>query len=145
MTILEKTILQNTNTTKIVLFKEGIFYKAYNEGAFLLRDKNYKVSVKKIKSIEKEVLSIGFPEVVFTKLKTAFKVEDYKNYIIVTTNILFNTATYQDWRKKIINNQNNNTNKITAQQIVKELKEYTLANKTPIEAFVWLANLQKQI
>mgnify|MGYP001066806354 FL=1 len=57
MTFLEKTILQNTNTSKIVLFKEGIFYKAYNEGAFLLRDKNYKVSVQKFKNIEKEVLS----------------------------------------------------------------------------------------
>jgi hypothetical protein len=47
MTLLEKTILQSTHSSKIVLFKEGIFYKAYNEGAFLLRAKNYKVSVKK--------------------------------------------------------------------------------------------------
>jgi hypothetical protein len=47
MTFLEKTNIQNTNSSKIMLFKEGIFYKAYNEGAFLLRAKNYKVSVKK--------------------------------------------------------------------------------------------------
>ena len=53
MTFLEKTILQNTNTSKIVLYKEGIFYKAYNEGAFLLRDKNYKVSVQKFKKYRK--------------------------------------------------------------------------------------------
>ena len=62
MSFLEKTILQNTNTSKIVLYKEGIFYKAYNEGAFLLRDKNYKVSVQKFKNIEKEVLSREYYE-----------------------------------------------------------------------------------
>jgi hypothetical protein len=50
MTILDKTTLQNQNTSQIFLFKEGIFYKAYNEGAFLLKDKNYKVAVKKIKA-----------------------------------------------------------------------------------------------
>tara|TARA_B110001469_G_C9353367_1_gene185883 strand:+ start:353 stop:460 length:108 start_codon:yes stop_codon:yes gene_type:complete len=31
MTLLEKTILQSTHSSKIVLFKEGIFYKAYNK------------------------------------------------------------------------------------------------------------------
>jgi len=29
MTLLKKTNLQKTNSSKIVLFKEGIFYKAY--------------------------------------------------------------------------------------------------------------------
>jgi uncharacterized ubiquitin-like protein YukD len=80
MTLLEKTSIQKTNSTKIVLFKEGIFYKAYNEGAFLLRAKNYKVSVKKNINIKTEVISIGFPEVVFIKIKTKFKVVDYENY-----------------------------------------------------------------
>ena len=40
MTILEKVTIQNQDTTKIYLFKEGIFYKAYNEGAFLLNLKS---------------------------------------------------------------------------------------------------------
>ena len=69
MTILDKVTLQHRDTTKIFLFKEGIFYKAYNEGAFLIKDRNYKVTVKKIKSIENEVLSIGFPISVLEKLK----------------------------------------------------------------------------
>lgn len=45
MTILDKVTLQQQDTTKIFLFKEGVFYKAYNEGAFLLQDRNYKVAV----------------------------------------------------------------------------------------------------
>ncbi|WP_374543042.1 hypothetical protein, partial [Flavobacterium sp.] len=68
MTILDKVTLQQQDTTKIFLFKEGVFYKAYNEGAFLLQDRNYKVAVKKIKSVENEVLSIGFPISFFDKI-----------------------------------------------------------------------------
>lgn len=58
MTILDKITLQQQDTTKIFLFKEGVFYKAYNEGVFLLKDKNYKVAIKHIKSIENEPLFI---------------------------------------------------------------------------------------
>ena len=38
MTILDKVTLQQQDTTKIFIFKEGVFYKAYNQGAFLLKD-----------------------------------------------------------------------------------------------------------
>ena len=42
-TIQDKTILQAQSPPKVFLFKEGIFYKAYNQGAYLIRRKNYKV------------------------------------------------------------------------------------------------------
>ena len=75
-------------------------------------------------------------------MKTKFKVVDHENYKILITNELLTEIAYQDWEKKIISAQNNSTYKITPQQIV---KEYTLANKTPMEAFIWLANLQNKI
>ena len=92
MTILDKVTLQQQDTTKIFLFKEGIFYKAYNEGAFLLRDRNYKVTIKKIKSIENEVLSIGFPVSVFDKIKENKQSKVYDNYVCLQTNIVYNTS-----------------------------------------------------
>jgi hypothetical protein len=51
----------------------------------LLKDKNYKVAVKHIKSIENEVLSIGFPISVFEKLKEKCSLRNMMNgmrYII---------------------------------------------------------------
>ncbi|MFV5686515.1 hypothetical protein ACM55I_13840 [Flavobacterium sp. GB2R13] len=71
-TILEKITQQVQNPSKVFLFKEGIFYKAYNQGAYLMRHKNYKVNVKKIKNIENNVLTIGFPIAVFEALKKDF-------------------------------------------------------------------------
>ena len=62
MTIVEKIILAKSNK-QFTLFKEGLFYKCYNEDAmvFVKRVKKYKVNSKFIKSVGGVVNSIGFP------------------------------------------------------------------------------------
>lgn len=145
MTILDKTTLQNQNPSKIFLFKEGIFYKAYNEGVFLLKDKNYKVAVKKIKSIENEVLSIGFPESVFEKLKIEFVVDDFEGYSCCANNVVFDNLEYQNWRDEVSNNQPDISKFSNHQQIIEQIKNYPLANKTPIEVFEWVVSLQNKV
>ena len=59
MTLKDKIEMQAQDTTKIYLCKEGIFYKVYNKGAFLLNYLGYKVSVKYIKNLNQEIYSIG--------------------------------------------------------------------------------------
>lgn len=78
-TIHDKILLQAQNPSKVFLFKEGLFYKAYNQGAYLLRHKKYKVSVKKIKNSKNEVVSIGFPSTVFEALKKDFAIQDFES------------------------------------------------------------------
>ena len=118
MTILDKVTLQRQDTTKIFIFKEGVFYKAYNEGAFLLKDKNYKVAVKKIKSIENEVLSIGFPISVLEKLKENRQPLEYDNYCSLQSNIVFSLLLYEEWYQNQIAN--------IKREDSKYLEEYTL-------------------
>jgi hypothetical protein len=146
MTISEKITLQNQNTSQIYLFKEGIFYKAYNEGAFLLKDKNYKVAVKKIKSIENEVLSIGFPESVFEKLKLEFVVADFEGHSCCNNEVVFDKTEYQNWCFDKINNLPKFRDDISNnQQLINQIKNYPLATKTPIEAFLWLSDIQSNL
>jgi hypothetical protein len=47
----------------ITLFKEGIFYKCYNEDAlvFVTRVKQYKVSATCVNNVGEAVYSVGFP------------------------------------------------------------------------------------
>jgi len=49
--------------TTLYLFKEGMFYKAYNQNAmwFVQHIKAYKVTAKYIKTIQQEEYFIGFP------------------------------------------------------------------------------------
>ena len=146
MIILEKVTLQKQDTTKIFVFKEGLFYKAYNEGAFLLKDKNYKITVKQIKSIENEVLSIGFPISVLEKLKENRQIEEYDNYCSLQSNIVFSLLLYEEWYQNQITNIKRVDSKYLEEYTLKDtIKNYPLANKTPIEVFIWVAELQKLI
>ena len=62
MTIAEK-IEYATNKKIVTFFKEGLFYKCYNEDAMVFSQKvrAYKVNSKFVKSVGTEVLSLGFP------------------------------------------------------------------------------------
>ncbi len=68
MTIKEK-IQYSEDKTVFTLFKEGLFYKCYNEDAmvFSKRVKSYKVNSKFIKSLGAAVFSLGFPMSEVTK------------------------------------------------------------------------------
>ena len=57
MTLKDKIEMQAQDTTKIYLHQEGIFYKVYNEGAFLLNYLGYKVRIKYIKNLNQEIYS----------------------------------------------------------------------------------------
>lgn len=141
MTILEKITLQNNHCNYIYLFKEGVFYKAYNEGAFLLQETNYKVSAKYVKSVSSIVYSLGFPEVGLHKLKTYFNCSVVNDKIIKLTNknVFFNMKAYKLWCTT--NNRTVNSNQI----ILDKIKKYPLETKTPIEVYLWLFELQKKI
>ena len=62
MTTVEK-ITSAISNKYFTLFKEGLFYKCYNQDAmvFVKRVKNYKVSSKYVKSAGEGVYSVGFP------------------------------------------------------------------------------------
>jgi len=61
MTLLEKT-KNSINSTIFTLYKEGLFYKCFNEDdmVFVQKVKAYKVTAKFIKSVGAEVLSLGY-------------------------------------------------------------------------------------
>ena len=63
MTLKEK-INQSAKLTQFILFKEGLFYKCYNEDAmvFVKNMKEYKVNEKFVKSLREDYNSAGFPE-----------------------------------------------------------------------------------
>lgn len=44
-----------------------------------MRHKKYKMSVKKVKNSENEVVSMGFPSTVFEALKKDFAIQDFES------------------------------------------------------------------
>ena len=57
---------------------------------------------------------------------------------------------YSEWRdNQAATNSNNsgtsNTKEINNKALIESIKNFPLANKTPIEVFIWVAELQKLI
>ena len=62
-TKLEIFAAEQANDGKIILYPEGMFYKAYEKSAFLLctRVHPFKVSARPLKGLEEPLVSVGFP------------------------------------------------------------------------------------
>ena len=148
MTILQKITLQSEEVTKIFLFKEGMFYKAYNQGAFYLRYLNYKIVVKQVKSINQNVISVGFPLSVLNKIRQDYHTTEKSNNVMelsLPAGKRLVPEQYELWYKERTYPGTEKNDKITTKRIIEELKNYPLATKTPVETFMWLSNLQQNI
>ena len=154
MTTAEKIALAKSNNY-FTLFKEGLFYKCYNEDAmvFVQRLRAYKVSTKFIKIVGDTVYSIGFPvgEVEKGSLTLEFISEKIaaKSFEIKETDVLFlhNDGDlkndYKDWidtiqEQEIIKGSRESSAlykpPIHTTTIISMIKNYDIANSTPTKS-----------
>jgi hypothetical protein len=62
MTTLREKLDRETGQ-KIYLYKQGVFWTAYEQSALILsRHKPLKISVKFVKTVKQKVISVGFPD-----------------------------------------------------------------------------------
>jgi hypothetical protein len=64
MSIQKIITIEDRNTGEIHLHKEGIFWKAYQQSAYLFTQevKIFKTSKRIVKSLSREIISLGFPQ-----------------------------------------------------------------------------------
>lgn len=163
MTITEK-IQISADKTIFTLFKEGIFYKCYNEDAmvFWQRVKSYKVSSKFIKKVGAEVLSLGFPISEVSKGKLSFDVlceklgackyddEIEKVSFYLTDDI---KQGFENWCETLVKEktvQYSNTNNLNGSLPVKHkliamIKNFDLANSTPMQGMMFIQQLKNEV
>jgi hypothetical protein len=64
-TVQEK--LDRETGQKIFLYKQGVFWTAYEQSALILsRHKPLKISVRFVKTVNQQVISVGFPDATLT-------------------------------------------------------------------------------
>lgn len=88
----------------ILLFREGMFWKAYQEAAYLFvaNLRQYQVNRNYVKKVGVDVLSLGFPVPSAAKIlsEVNFK-EDGERIFIALPNVLFQEEDYQRWRDSV--------------------------------------------
>lgn len=165
MTIAEK-IEYSEDKTVFTLFKEGLFYKCYNADAmvFVQKIKEYKVSSKFVKSVSAEVLSLGFPvsEVEKGKLTlefisermgaSRFKVSD--NDVIFILDETAVKSNYIVWAETIKKKkpcilakepESSYTSIDNLESIVTIIKNFDLANSTPMQSLGFIQQLKEEV
>jgi hypothetical protein len=163
MTIAEK-ISHSINNALFTLYKEGLFYKCYNEDAmiFVIKVKNYKVSSKFVKSAGEKVYSIGFPssEVLNGNLsfesiseKIGAKSFKAKNEVVqFYLKDLESKKGYKDWVEVQHKNESlvqdsapiySKTN--NSARLIAMIKGYDLANNTPIQGLGFIQELKLEV
>ncbi len=103
MTVSEK--LQETSfyaqQGKIVLFHEGMFWKAYQEAAFMFVSniRPYQVNCNYVKKVGTDVFSLGFPVPSSLKILSEYSyTEDSLRIIITLDDYAFSDEDYLAWR-----------------------------------------------
>ncbi len=100
MTFAEILSLEDKNYDKIYLYKEGSFLKAYEHSAFLFHRHihEFKLSRRFIKTVNRPVISLGFPELSLNKWFYSFKVDRISDKVLcVDIEKTVDEVEYQDW------------------------------------------------
>ena len=107
MTVAEK--LQEVSSYalegRVILYSEGMFWKAYQEAAYLFvkHIRNYQVNSNYIKKVQTDVLSLGFPRPSASKILAGVNYDESHERIVIS----FGTETfieddYLKWRTEVI-------------------------------------------
>lgn len=146
MTKQEKLHLQKENKDIAIAFKEGFFFKVYNEGAFLLKENSFKIQSNGKGDLK--CVYAGFPEVVLQNMKNDYTIEYVEDCFYIQPTSIYDEVQYNSWfesQMSLIENSISKTGFLFEEEIVKEISQYPLANKTPIEVFMWVSTLQSRI
>lgn len=142
----------------IYLYKEGIFLIAYDRSAYLFTKyiKKYNARRKYYKGIERSVCSIGFPEKVFQGIMEScgrtsertegeFRIEipeaktDQEEF-----DLWQKEATEKVEKKKEIPEDTTQKEYGGQENILERIGAFDLANKSPVECMIFLAEIQKE-
>lgn len=167
--MLLKEKIARERETCISLYREGLFWKLYNISAFNFSRlvKPYSIKKKYIKEIKETVASIGFPDAILQgnleRMRphcSDIKIQDniievelknpiegyqewFNNIEIISANIPKNAKKESPEEKKIVKTENECT--LIADQILKELRNFPIMQKTPLEVQMFVLELQKKL
>jgi len=160
MNIKDKIDIEKDNNNFIKLYKEGIFWRAYNQSCMLFTQyfDNYKVIIKYVKYLKQNIYYCGFPDTILENIKEKCKqiglnISYLNENEIIIENLTISEIKYEDWENKMIKenaimNISNNKNTLLLdikEDIISQIINFPIAESTPLEAFSFLYKIQKQL
>ena len=140
---------EDPNTLHINLYKEGMFWKAYELSAyrFVFGIKQCKAIAHLFKDIDHNVVHIGVPEKTLNTNKDKFNVISKGEKMCTIEPIEFYpNVSYEDWKKTIEDVMPKEPIiKDTIERVINTIRNYDLTDKSPIECMVFLSTIKKRL
>lgn len=101
--LLEILSLEQENHSSIYFYREGVFYKAYEQSAYLFvhHIKPFQVKKRYVKSVKREVISVGFPTNSLYNYFSKEKVTELENCAKVDLDKMLDLAEFEQWKNSV--------------------------------------------
>lgn len=155
MLLREKIVREQAN--RIQFYREGLFWKLYNRSAFnfSMLVKPYAVKKKYFKELKEEIVSIGFPDAILKEILEKLKsisVAIQASDKVVEVELKETVEGYEEWferikvtEDKIVEKSDNKEILAGAEGILRELREFPIMQKTPLEVQLFVLDLQNKL
>lgn len=151
---------EETNVSHIFLYKEGVFWKAYQRSAYaLLRhcEVKYLVKHRYVKCVAVDVFFVGFPETALARLFDGDRLEHLdEKRICIALSAPICVEDYDAWAGEQMKSALPTDSAVSAPQevqagadavhvVIDRLKTFNTAASTPLECLLLVAEMQKML
>lgn len=156
-TIKEKMKLESEKqNNEIILHREGVFYIAYEQSAWLftVAIHNFKIKKQYIKCVAQDVVSIGFPMTSLEKLASGYETIDEGGvlHLLLPAGMLPQKNDFENWKclqhyAKEQERQTTHVGKENVQfakklELLKRINDFPIECKTPLECMLFLSEIK---
>jgi hypothetical protein len=152
MTLQEKIAIEEDASGYLHLYLEGIFWKSYQQSAYLMCQKmsRLKVTRKYIQTVRCEVVSVGFPDSALSSYLEDQECERLDAKRIRVKCAPPDSEAYAFWFSSagflpVKNREYSVCGSLTENNILRQLKEFRLEESTPVECMLFLADLRRML
>lgn len=155
---------ESVNTHTIYFYREGVFYKAYEQSAYLFvkHVKPFMVKKRFVKSVNQEVVSVGFPTNSLQSYFEKDKIKEVEGSAEVVLTETVDSAVFDEWRKSIaftpeVGKRQKDTLVSPVSQsilpgsagnessIIMKIRTFPMESKTPLDCMMFLSELKKML
>lgn len=135
---------------KIYLYKQGVFWTAYEQSALILsRHKTLKITFRFVKTVNQKVISVGFPDATLKFFSDIFgpfvETDKHTGYFELTE--ADEGIDFAALREEVIGQQPDEVPEKAdrSTDLMKQIMAFRLAEKTPLEAMMFVQKLQETL
>ena len=164
MVISEKIL--HPSPREVRLYKEGVFWIAYEQSAFVVSGvKTLKPTKKFVKKLGKEIVSVGFPASSLENVMTKFTLKERKDMMVVLeAAVACDETAYREWKERMplaATKPKAVAVPLVAPQplvataplerderesaVIERLLSFDIGNSSPMQCFVFLNELKQSI